>query len=111
MKLIEVLKMIDEDAWQPEMREEKRLSGKTIYSMDSRSESVWKICLCFMCEEETWVTVNIRNEILIPWYECEVYSFQPAENNTLEVWLRQEQYYFEKDYIKYLYYTKEEEEQ
>lgn len=110
MKLIDVLRMIDEDAWQPEMRENKRPSGKIFYDMDSRPESVWKICLCFMSEEETWVTVNIRNEILIPWYECEVLSFQPGAEYTLEVWLKETDYYIEKGYTQYLYCTKARED-
>ena len=108
MKLIDVLRMIDEDAWQPEMIEDKRPSGKIVYDIDSRPESVWKIRLCFMCEE-TWVTVNIRNAILIPWYECEVSSFQPGDTYTLDVWLKESDYYIEKGYTQYLNCTKRED--
>lgn len=53
---------------------------------------VRKITLCFMCEQETWVTTYPEHPILIPFYECEVESIDVVEENTLRVWLSYEKY-------------------
>lgn len=78
MTLLDVLKMIESDYFPP-----KIVNG----CLDTRPNSIWRVCICFMSEEITWLTCNIQNEILIPWYLCEVKSFQPGDKNTLEIWL------------------------
>ena len=55
---------------------------------DIRPGSVFRIMLCFMSEEETWIECYRNHPILIPWYDCKVIGFNAAENNTLNVWLK-----------------------
>ena len=95
MILLDVLKLIEKDAF-PLTFDEKT-------GIDSRPDSVFEVTLCFMCEEETWITCNIQNEILIPWYECEVISIQPdnIHENSILVWLNDTEY-LKKNYPKYL---------
>ena len=89
MKLIDILKLIQDDFYPPIMEEDK--NGR--FSIDTRPESLFNITICFMCEEETWITCNIQNEILIPWYKCEVSSIQPSdEQNSICIWLKDEEY-------------------
>ena len=80
MKLIDVINYIDSDAI-PNISNE--------YDYNFTPQSVWKIKMCFE-DEECGVTCSIYNPILIPWYQCIVTGFQPAEENTLEVWLHYE---------------------
>lgn len=95
MILLDVLKLIENDAF-PLTFDEKT-------GIDSRPDSIFEVTLCFMCEEETWITCNIQNEILIPWYECEVISIQPdnIHENSILVWLNDTEY-LKKNYPKYL---------
>ena len=81
MKLIDVLKTISGDLFPPTLE----IKGNCI---DTRPQSIYKVAICFMCEEETWITCNIQNEILIPWYDCEVHAFEPGEDYTLQIWLK-----------------------
>ena len=55
--------------------------------IDCCPNTVFKLELCFMCEDESHVTVYIDSAILIPWYDCKVVSFCPEGENTLQVWL------------------------
>lgn len=86
MKLIDVLKLIEKEYFLPVVDE----CGE----IDSRPQSVFQVTLCFMCEEETWLTCNIQNAILIPWYDCEVVSINPDDQNknSICVWLKDEEY-------------------
>ena len=61
---------------------------------DTRPQSCYKVTLCFMCEEETWVTVSTYSEILVPWYDCEVKSIQPDadHDDAICVWLNDTEY-------------------
>lgn len=63
------------------------LADKT--GFDTRPQSCYKVTLCFMCEEETWITVSTYSEILIPWYGCHVKSIQPDSDHAdaICVWL------------------------
>lgn len=54
---------------------------------DFRPQSVFKINLCFMSEEETWIETYWEHVILIPWYDCKVIGFNADEKYTLNVWL------------------------
>ena len=94
MILLDVLKLIHEDAFPP-------IVDKC--GIDTRPSSVMEVTLCFMCEEETWITCNIQNEILIPWYECEVISIQPDDihKNAICVWLKDTEY-LQKNYPQHL---------
>ena len=86
MILKELLKLIEnDDEFIPEVSEHE------IYCMPN---SVFKITLSPMCEEETWLNCNIQNEILIPWYDCEVTSIHPDDDNknSICVWLKDEEY-------------------
>ena len=89
MTLLDILKLIDRYYFPPTL--EKDNSGYE--SIDSRPNSVYKVCICFMCEEETWITTSPENEILVPWYDCKVKAISPSKKYTLEIWL---------DDIKYL---------
>lgn len=57
---------------------------------DIRSLSCYRVCLCFMSEDETWVKTTVTHPILIPFYDCEVMSIQPDANDTLQIWLKHE---------------------
>ncbi len=50
-------------------------------------DSTYMVRLCFMCEEETWITTYPEHPLLIPWYDCMVTSVTPAGGDTLEIWL------------------------
>ena len=95
MVLLDVLKLIDKNAF-PLTFDEK-------YGIDSRPDSLLEVTLCFMCEEETWITCNIKNEILIPWYECEVTCIHPdsEHENAICVWLNDTKY-LQKNYPQHL---------
>lgn len=85
MTLLNVLKLIDNNLF-PLTLDEK------YNTIDSRPESSYEVMICFMCEEESWITCNIQNEILIPWYDCEVSSIEPYQENILQVWLKHVDY-------------------
>lgn len=88
MKLIDLLKLIQSDQYP--------LRGNNC-TIDSRPDSVFTITICFMSENETWVTVNVASEILVPWYDCKVQAIQGGsgdKKNNIEVWLR------DVDYVK-----------
>ena len=90
MTLLDVLKLIEHEYFPPVMELRKgRLEG-----IDSRPQSVFNVTICFMGEEETWLTCNIQNEILVPWYDCEVSSIQPDDvnKNSICVWLKDREY-------------------
>ena len=90
MKLIDVLKLIENDFFPPILE----LKNGKIDCIDTRPQSVFCVTICFMCEEETWLTCNIQNEILVPWYDCEVKSIHPDSDNkeSICVWLKDEEY-------------------
>ena len=90
MTLLDILKLIKDDEFPPVME----LRNGKLDGIDTRPQSVFEVTICFMCEEETWLTCNIQNEILIPWYECEVESIQPDDRNrnAICVWLKDDEY-------------------
>ena len=87
MKLIEILKMID--------KHYDYESDMPVKDYDIRSQNSFKIELCFMCEEETWLTIPINHPILRQYYYADVDSFYPAEEDILRVWIN-EKYWFSK---------------
>ena len=103
MTLLDILKLIDRDYFPPTLEKDK--SGSE--SIDSRPQSVYKVSICFMCEEETWLTTNIANEILVPWYDCEVTSISPSDKYTIEIWLKDIKYLKEK--FPHCLYVEEQE--
>lgn len=50
-------------------------------------QSVFKIMLCFMSEEETWIEAYRDHVMLIPWYSCKVLGFNADEKYTMNIWL------------------------
>lgn len=83
MTLLDVLNLIDDNSFPPLLE-----ISKHSRCIDTRPQSVYKVTICFMCEEETWITCNIQNEILVPWYDCEVRAIQPDTDNILQIWLK-----------------------
>lgn len=59
---------------------------------DFRPQSVFKIMLCFMSEEETWIEAYRNHVILVPWYDCKVIGFYADEQHTMNVWLAYEDF-------------------
>ena len=59
---------------------------------DIRPRSVFKIQLCFMSEEETWIVAYAEHPILIPFYDCEVCGIHPDDEYVLNIWLKYEQF-------------------
>ena len=90
MKLIDLLKLIHNEAFPP-------VYSRKDKDIDTRPQTIFNITICFMCEEETWLTCNIQSEILIPWYNCEVSSINPDTDNerSLCVWLKDCEYILE----------------
>lgn len=84
MKLIDVLKKI-ESHYDFE-------SDNPVKDYDIRPDSVFKITLCFMCEEETWVTVPVTHPILRQYYYARVMHFAPDED-ALQVWLNEKDWF------------------
>ena len=85
MKLRDVLKMIDKD-YAPAYDKDRR-------EIDCTKNGVWMVILCFEAEEETWIETDIYNAILVPWYDCDVYAFQPSiESFILEIWIDYKDY-------------------
>lgn len=62
------------------------------YSIDCRSNTIFKVNICFMAEEETWITCDITSPILIPWYDCLVTSMYPETEEITNIWLEHESY-------------------
>ena len=86
MKLIDILKSIDVYDYDFE-------SDTPVKDYDIRPESAFSVCLRFMLEEETWVTVPITHPILRQYYYAEVESFHPMDEDTLAVWLKKEDWF------------------
>lgn len=86
MKLKELLKMIEcgEDDFIPVIK----VSDHNRKELDCSPNSVFKVTICPMCEEETWVTFSTSSSLLVPWYECEVHSIAPEDDETIQVWLK-----------------------
>lgn len=58
-----------------------------------KNRSVFRIRLCFMAEEETWIEAYRDHIILIPWYDCKVYGFNASDEKfVLDVWMKYEEY-------------------
>ena len=95
MTLGELLLMIEGEDYLPLTVEinDKRLS------IDCRPSSPFKLLICFMCEEETWIEVSTYSPILVPWYDCEVSSIEPYDHDVIQVWLLS-------DVFLYTYYKK-----
>lgn len=102
MTLLDVLKLISKDLFPVQVDDDGYIN--TI------PESSFEVTICFQCEEETWLTCNIQNEILIPWYDCEVSAITPNSNNSnsICVWLKHEEY-IKKNYIQHIFKKKLEE--
>lgn len=91
MTLLDIIKLLDDEAYPPTVDKDFGINSIPLSSIE--------ITVCFMCEEETWLTCNIQNEILIPWYDCEVKALDTTinEDNTsprIAVWLKDEEYLF-----------------
>lgn len=86
MTLKELLKMIEcgEDDFIPTIT----VNDHNRKDLDCRPNSVFKVTICPMCEEETWVTFSTSSSLLVPWYECEVHSITPENDETIQVWLK-----------------------
>lgn len=94
MTLKELLRLIEaDDEFIPEIFENQ------IYCVPN---SIFKITLSPMCEEETWVTLSVYSPLLVPWYRCEVSAITPVDDATIQVWLRDREFLLEnyKDDIK-----------
>lgn len=83
LKLIDLLKLIHEEQF-PLIADR--------FGIDSAPQSVFTVTLAFQ-SEETWLKVNIANEILVPWYDCEVDAIQGScDDNDIVVWLKDTEY-------------------
>lgn len=91
IKLYDLLKMIDcSDLELPLYANEK---GEIL----CEPQSVYKVTLRFMAEDDTAVTVPISSPLLIPWYDCKVWSFSPNDvEDSMDVWLQYSEYVREK---------------
>lgn len=103
MTLLDILKLISYDLFPPTLE-------KSEYSscIDTRPQTVYKVTICFMCEEETWITCDIQNEILVPRYDCEVRAIEPDTDNTLQIWLKDVDY-LQKHWPQHLWIEEQED--
>ena len=85
MKLIDILKHIERDY--------DFESDMPVRDYDIRPNSVYKIRLCFMREEETHITVSTTHPILRQYYYAEIYAFYPREEDILECWVREKDWF------------------
>ena len=85
MKLLDLLRLIDEEAFTPATVNEDGSYRKL--------RTVFEVTILFNVEEPG-VTCNIDNEILIPWYDCKILNITPhSENrNSICVWLDYKEY-------------------
>lgn len=74
------------------MKPEEQLPDEWEKWEDFRPKSVFRINLCFMSEEETWIYAYRDHVMLIPWYDCKVIGFDADEKFTMNVWLDYEDY-------------------
>ena len=74
------------------MKPEEPLPDEWAEWDDFRPQSVFRINLCFMSEEETWIEAYRDHVMLIPWYDCKVIGFDADEKYTMNVWLDYEDY-------------------
>lgn len=80
MKLLDVLKMIDKD----------NVPFSKIVNEDIMPNSVFKVNICYMCEEETWIKTYASHPILVPLYDAIVTAFSPGDENTLDIWIHRD---------------------
>ncbi len=59
---------------------------------DCRSDTTLKVTLCFMSEEETWVTMELSSPLLVPFYDTEIESLDPRDNEML-IWIADEDWF------------------
>jgi hypothetical protein len=88
VKLYDVLKLIDSSSI------ELPLYVDDNGDIPCEPQSVFKVTLRFMAEDETAVTVPISSPLLIPWYDCPITAINPNDvEDSMDVWL---------DYSKYV---------
>ena len=105
MKLKELLRLIEsDDEFIPRVIEHEGHK-----SIDCRPNSVFKVTICPMCEEETWVTFSTSSSLLVPWYECDVHSITPKDDETIQVWLVDDDFLL-RNYSEDINYVKTETE-
>lgn len=85
MKLIELLRQY-ECNFDDKIKRQKEKS-------DIRPDSVYKIELRYMCEEETWVTVYTTHPLLKQYYDCEIHGLEPIDDETIAVWLNEDNWW------------------
>lgn len=91
MKLYDVLTLIDNNALEIPL-----YADKNGY-ISCEPQSVFKVTLRFMAEEETAVTVPISSPLLIPWYDCKVKAINPNDvEDSMDVWLDYSEYVLKK---------------
>lgn len=96
MKLYDVLSAMDDD-----LPLQVTKNGHGHLELYCIPHSVYRVQICFMSEEETWVNTYPTSPILIPWYDCEVCGVQPSDKKyTLEIWLNDEQYVLDKGWLE-----------
>ena len=52
-----------------------------------------KISLRFNCEPESWITIPADHPILANYYDVVPESIEPAEENTLAIWIRDQDFF------------------
>lgn len=98
MTLGELLIMIEGEEYLPLTAE---LNDNRV-SIDCIPSSPFRLMICFMCEEETWIEISTYSPILIPWYDCEVHCIEPYDKNVIQVWLDSDAFLY-KLYKRFLY--------
>lgn len=104
MTLKDLLLMVEGDAYLPLTAE---VNDKML-SIDCIPSSPFKLLICFMCEEETWIKVSTYSPILVPWYDCEVSSIEPYDHDVIQVWLYSDVFLYT-FYKRFLHIKKEAE--
>lgn len=61
-----------------------------------KPEEIYQVSIRTMAEDETAFVTYPGNPILIPWYGAEVYGLGIEDEQTLEIWIKYQEYIREK---------------
>ena len=87
--LFDILKLMIDRHWPAE------IDGENVNILSPLDSD--KITICFTDDEDTWLTCDAQNAILVPWYDCEVYGLDVyADRGSICVWMAYEHFLKEK---------------
>lgn len=65
-----------------------------------------RVTICFTDDEDSWLTCDAQNAILVPWYGCKVYGLGADEDRkTVLIWVDFE-HFLKEEYLDWLWERK-----